>query len=1172
MLSIFPAAAGSGGWDQMVYEGKGTSDGQDVDATFEMSMLEMLEDATGALSEGFLLLDSELRLLLCSDRFLELAWSPAEPRPQQRQSAETFFLDMFRSDAFALPEGVTSAIAAEDTLNVIRSCKEAVTLKRRDGRIIKVAARKTGKGRTLVSAQQGTRIPQVDDAEREPFSPQDESSRANARLRDAVEAINEGFVLYDQEKRLVFANTRYAEMLGPHKDVLKPCTPMSEVIGKAIGSGQVSITRGPEGGIQGIFKALDTQGALKVEITVADGSQKIITLVKLGDGGVVATVLDVTELRTTQARARQLLNHAIEAVDIGIALVDDDDKLVFANQKFRELGDPNNSVLVPGHTMREIHSRAIDEGLFPLPSWTPKDELLNELDRLIRHSAKGFSVPNNHGRELVGNVYETALQGRLLTIEDVTEQLKAERLFTDAVARLPVGVAIEGADGRFTHCNEAFSGPFKLSPEELLKLSDEERIATLSPNIATVLGVPVGDNAASAFAEAIFEQRASLDPMEVSFKDGRHYLVERAVTQDNGRVVVVTDTTALKRAEARSLEMLNDAIQSLDEGLVLFDPDLNFVMGNRKWHSIFFDGLPSPTAGENVVEIMDRLIEADVLLVPDESNKKQFMDELVRLIRSYRKQETVKLGGGSILLASAHQTELDGYLVSFTDITEQRRAEEEQREADMLLRKIVEACPANFLVSRIEDGKIIYCPPASRERFGNIETTLSFFLTPQDRERYLEALLPTGSLDDYRVQFRRADGSVMQGLTAARVTDYKGEDVIVSSTRDISDQLAMQAELEKQREKAHQNEKLSALGELLAGVSHELNNPLSIVVGYAQMLEGKLDDPVLSKRVDRIAQAANRSAKIVKTFLAMARQKPAKIEQCSLNEIVSAALEVGGYGMRANGTQVQTDLEDDLPLISGDGDQLIQVFTNLLVNAEQALAPQREKGVLTIRSYYDDDSDHSVIEIHDNGPGIDKTIQARIFEPFFTTKDVGQGTGVGLAFCHRIIDTHDGALEVTSSPWSGTSFFVRLKAIKPDEKQLPERSEEAVSIKKLNVLVVDDEADVGELIRDLLEDLGCRTTLCTDARQALVELSRSAFDMIISDFKMPGMNGEDFYNTLQQRLPGYTERIGFVTGDSMGKDVTHFLSQSKRPFIEKPISGNELEVLIKQLGAGETKP
>ena len=996
-----------------------------------------------------------------------------------------------------------------------------------------------------------------------------ETDQANTRLRGAVEALEEGFVLYDQDKRLVFANSRYAEMLGPHKRLLVPGTPMQDIIGPAVGSGHITIVRAPEGGIPGIFQALDNHGSLKVEIKVADGTQREITLARLKDGGIVATVLDITEQRTAEARARDMLHGAIEAVDFGMALVDDDDRLVFANSKFREIGDPNGNLLSPGRTMREIHTDAIATGLFPLTPWTPSTEILDELDRMIRHAAKGFSVPNNQGREIVGNVYETALQGRVLTIEDVTDQLRAERLFTDAVARLPVGVAIEGADGQFTHCNDAFAAPFHLTSEEILDLSDTERVKVLSPQIATVAGKDVGGQAARMFGDAVRKQRETLIPMEVSFKDGRHYLVERAITQDNGRVVVVTDTTALKEAETRSLETLNDAIQSLDEGLALFDRDMNFVLGNRLYHEMFFKDLPAPIQGENLVGMLDRIIDAGGMMVPDGTEKRAYMDELVRLARIYKKKETIHLSGGRILLASAHQTELDGYLVSFIDVTEQRRAEEEQREADLLLRKIVEACPANFLVSRIEDGKIIYCPPASRERFGEIDTTLSFFLSPEDRKRYLDALLPTGSLDDYRVRFRRADGSIMQGLTAARVTDYKGENVIVSSTRDISDLLAMQEELQRQRDIAHQNEKLSALGELLAGVAHELNNPLSIVVGYAQMLEGKLDDPVLSKRVDRIAEAADRSARIVRTFLAMARQRPAKVEPCSLNEITSVALDIAGYGLRAGGVEIVTDLDDTLPAISGDADQLVQVFTNLIVNAEHALAAKSEGAILTLRSFYDADTDHSIVEIRDNGAGIPDDIRARIFEPFFTTKDVGEGTGVGLAFSHRIINTHGGILDVASTSGRGTSFFVKLRAIKPEAGELSPSVQPDTALERKRVLVIDDEASVGELICDLLQDLGCQASLATDAREALGRLSRQAFDAIVSDFKMPGMDGEALYKTLQQRLPSYSDRIGFVTGDSMGKAVHRFLSESGRPFIEKPISKEDLATLLTQLGGGE---
>lgn len=1240
----------------------------------DAARLELLEEAVGALEEGFALFDGDLAFQTCNARFLDLLSPSGIAPPVPGEPARDLFRRLLSGGPFTTATAGNAPALAETLLTLAGQGPQV--LERQDGRILLVSANETRRGGTLISVRDDTERHRASSADRasadllktvidacpanllmsrfddgkvlfrsatsetlfggretarshwrdprqreaylealktdgrvddmfveglrgdgsvfpsqlsarliryngedvivsttvdlsEAYALRAETDRANASLRGAVEALEEGFVLYDQDKRLVFANSRYADMLGPHRHLLVPGTPMREIIGSAVGSGHISFVRGPAGGLPGLFKTLDTAGSLKVEIRVADGSQREITLARLAEGGIVATVLDITEQRTAQARARDMLHGAIEAVDFGIALVDDDERLVFANAKFREIGDPNGNLLVPGRTMREIHAGAISTGLFPLPAWTPGKEVLDELDRMIRQAAKGFSVPNNQGREIVGNVYETALQGRLLTIEDVTDQLRAERLFTDAVARLPVGVAIEAADGRFTHCNDAFAAPFHLTADEILRLTDEERIEVLSPEIATVEGRPVGGRAAGLFADAVRRQRETLTPMEVSFRNGRHYLVERAITQENGRVVVVTDITALKAAESRSLQILNDAIQSLDEGLVLFDRDLNYVLGNRLYGEMFFSDIAAPDPGENINAMMDRLIDAHVMLVPEGHEKRAYMAELDRLVRDYAKKETITLGNGRVLLASAHQTELDGFLVSFIDITEQRRAEEEQREADLLLRKIVEACPANFLVSRIEDGKIIYCPPASRDRFGNIDSTLSFFLTPDDRRRYLDALLPTGSLDDYRVQFRRADGSIMEGLTAARVTDYKGENVIVSSTRDISDLLAMQEELQKQRDIAHQSEKLSALGELLAGVAHELNNPLSIIVGYAQMLEGRLDDPVLSKRVDRIAEAADRSARIVRTFLAMARQRPARMEPCSLNEIASVALEVAGYGLRANGTRLVTAFDDSLPAISGDADQLIQVVSNLIVNAEHALAPSGEDGLLTLSSRYEVDSDHCVLEVRDNGPGIQEDILARIFEPFFTTKDVGEGTGVGLAFSHRIIDTHGGVLEVTSTPGEGTCFQVRLRAVKPEAGDEPETPGPDPDLGRKRVLVVDDEAGVGELIGDLLEDLGCRATRVTDAREALDLLSRRPFDLIVSDFKMPGMDGEAFYRTLRERLPSYTDRIGFVTGDSMGRTVTRFLDDSGRPFIEKPILKEDLASLVLKLGGGD---
>jgi signal transduction histidine kinase/CheY-like chemotaxis protein len=490
-----------------------------------------------------------------------------------------------------------------------------------------------------------------------------------------------------------------------------------------------------------------------------------------------------------------------------------------------------------------------------------------------------------------------------------------------------------------------------------------------------------------------------------------------------------------------------------------------------------------------------------------------------------------------------------------------------ERDADLLLRTIVEACPTTFLVSRVEDGKIIYFPPASRERFGHITSTLEFFLDPNDRKPYLEALLPCGILNDYPVQFRRGDGSVMQGLTSARVTDYKGEDVIVSATRDITDQLAMQAELERQRNISHQNEKLSALGELLAGVAHELNNPLSIVVGYALMLRNKIEDPTQRKRVERIGEAAERCAKIVKMFLAMARQRPARIENCSLNEILETSLDVAGFGFEAKNIRIKLELAPNLPPVAADPDQMAQVFINLIANAEHTLVERGKGARLKLISLYDKSSNEVVIKIRDNGAGVHQAIQRRIFEPFFTTKDTGSGTGIGLAFSHRIITSHEGTLSLYSIPGNGATFIVRMKAVEASLQPAPVVQEKASTGNNKRILVVDDEIGVSDLICDILKESGYEVEACNDAQQALQLLKSQVFDAILSDMKMPGLDGEAFFKEVELLYSDYIKRFAFVTGDVMSPHVADYLESTSALYLEKPVAPAELIALVEELCA-----
>jgi signal transduction histidine kinase len=262
---------------------------------------------------------------------------------------------------------------------------------------------------------------------------------------------------------------------------------------------------------------------------------------------------------------------------------------------------------------------------------------------------------------------------------------------------------------------------------------------------------------------------------------------------------------------------------------------------------------------------------------------------------------------------------------------------------------------------------------------------------------------------------------------SSQLIDYKGEEMIVSSIFDLTERNAVAEEMARQRQALYQSEKLSALGSLLASVAHELNNPLSIVVAQSMLLEELASDPDISKRATKISTAADRCARIVKTFLAMARQEPAEYRAVKLNEVVKSALDVTGHALRSSGIEVSSRLASDLPSLQGDADQLTQVVTNLILNAQQAMEGMEGDGWLKITTSHRPRTRELVVKIKDNGPGIGTDVRSRIFEPFFTTKKMEAGTGIGLAICHRIIESHGGTISVEDTRDSGASFAIQRR-------------------------------------------------------------------------------------------------------------------------------------------------
>ncbi len=348
-------------------------------------------------------------------------------------------------------------------------------------------------------------------------------------------------------------------------------------------------------------------------------------------------------------------------------------------------------------------------------------------------------------------------------------------------------------------------------------------------------------------------------------------------------------------------------------------------------------------------------------------------------------------------------------------------------------------------------------------------------------------------------------------------------------------------------------------------MAHELNNPLSVVVGHSLMLKEEITDPELTARINKIGSAAERCAKIVKTFLAMARQQPSKIENVDVAGVIETAADVAGYGNTSGDIAIVRNVSDNLLPIAADADQITQVIINLIINAEQALSRSGKGDLIEISAVSNPDTEMVEITVQDNGPGIPAAIRARIFEPFFTTKEVGEGTGIGLAFCHRIILSHGGQIRLDQSGATGTRFRITLPAAVREMSEIDAPTNSVSAPANLRALIVDDEVDVGELNAEMLRREGFDVEFVSTGKEALKCLRTSNYDIFLSDLNMPDIDGRKIYETLVSQFPKMLERTAYITGDTMGQNSRALLTEAGLPYLEKPVSPAELRDLVAML-------
>jgi two-component system NtrC family sensor kinase len=414
-----------------------------------------------------------------------------------------------------------------------------------------------------------------------------------------------------------------------------------------------------------------------------------------------------------------------------------------------------------------------------------------------------------------------------------------------------------------------------------------------------------------------------------------------------------------------------------------------------------------------------------------------------------------------------------------------------------------------------------------------------------DLDKNLLASLIADEIPTYVVQkrFIRREREIMYGsvtVSAVRELDHSGNLILVV-------------------------QRVAALGSMLAGVAHELNNPLAVVMAQTELLAETADNQETRNRAEKILKPVERCARIVRTFLTLARQRDTRKAYINIEDVISDARELLEYQFRTNNIEVLVNIAPGFPEIWGDSAQISQVLMNLLINSQQALMEIEQDRSIAIEVVMKKEQTITII-VSDNGPGVPVAIQDRIFEPFFTTKPEGQGTGLGLSYCQSVAEGHGGTIEIEKSGQIGTSIRFEIPTggdqVESDKEN---HLEGDVSGASLRILVVDDETSLLDSIVEQMVQLGHAADGYSNARQAIEIVMTDVYDIILTDIRMPDLDGPAFYAEVVAKNPQLRDRFIFITGDSLNQRASEFIKNTNAPCLDKPFRISDLNEAITEV-------
>jgi PAS domain S-box-containing protein len=749
----------------------------------------------------------------------------------------------------------------------------------------------------------------------------------------------------------------------------------------------------------------------------------------------------------------------------------------------------------------------------------------------------------------------------------------SEQNFRDLIEGLPLGVRVldkEGGGGKTIYANRALLDMWGYSSlEEMEAVTREHRYTPegYDKHMEVVEKRKRGENVFPSYE------------VEIVRGDGqiRHVLMSRGEVLWNGEKrfqVVYQDITERKKAEEA---LANEAIrrrilieQSRD-GIVVLEENGKVYEVNQRFAEML---------GYSLEEARELSVWDWEFQFPPEQVK-----EMIRTVDEkgdhFETRHRRKDGSIYEVEISTNAAMFAGQKLIFCvcrDITARKQAEEALRESEERYRFLVELSPEAISVH--SEGTVVFTNGAGLKLMGAsspdqvIGKPATDFVHPDYREIAAERIrkaMETGIAPAVMEEkVIRLDGAVVDVEVTAVPLVYQGKMAMQIIASDITERKKAEEERRQLEQKAQLASRLASVGEMAAGIAHEINNPLTSVIGYSQLLSGREDVPDDVKTdLKAIDEGAQRVAGIIKRLLTFARQTKLERALVNINDLITNTLDLRAYHLSTNNIKVTTKLATDLPLTTADPAQLQQVFLNIIVNAEAAMTQAHGGGKLLVKT--EEVNGTIRISFKDSGSGIAKKNLSRIFDPFFTTKEVDKGTGLGLSICHGIVAEHKGRIWAESKLGIGATFIVELPIV-TGSIQLEMTEPPGKKLKKMpkaKILVIDDELSTLELLSRLFTDEGYDVETVNNADEALEMVKNRRYNLILLDIKMPGTSGIELYGRMQKIALSLAERVIFITGDVIGPDTENFLSRTKAPYITKPFDVHQLKKKIKHFLTGD---